>query len=156
MRKRQSSLWLTTELSATCSRWSRNSSTSWAWETTMEQPDSTAEVVWHPDAELTRSSNLAAFMQAVGIESPGTNGYDQLVARAAADPQWFWNNVIKHMDIRFYQPYERVLDTSKGIEWAQWCVGGTTNAALNCLDRHQGAAHDAKDAVVWEGEDGTT
>jgi len=122
----------------------------------MEQPDSTAEVVWHPDAELTRSSNLAAFMQAVGIESPGTNGYDQLVARAAADPQWFWNNVIKHMDIRFYQPYERVLDPSKGIERAQWCVGGTTNAALHCLDRHQGAAHDAKDAVVWEGEDGTT
>ncbi len=122
----------------------------------MQQSDDSAEVVWRPDDELVRSSNLTGFMRAVGIDQTGPRGYEELVSRADANPEWFWNRVIEHMDIRFYQPYERVLDTSKGIEWAQWCVGGTTNAALNCLDRHDDAQHDAKNAVVWEGEDGTT
>ena len=46
----------------------------------------------------------------------------------------------------------RVLDTSAGIEWATWFVGGRCNAATMCLDRLDADAP----AVVWEGEDGAT
>ena len=113
------------------------------------------DVVWRPTAELARSSNLAAFMRRLGIDDhPDPAGYRNLLAVASADPDAFWNHVIDHMGIRFYRPYERVRDWSKGIEWTEWCVGGSTNAILNCLDRHRSPGHDAKEAVVWEGENG--
>ena len=46
-----------------------------------------------------------------------------------------------------------MLDTSDGIEWARWCVGGTTNIVLNCLDRHRGTPVWNQPFLVWEGED---
>jgi len=30
--------------------------------------------------------------------------------------------------LHFFKPYERLLDLSKGPEWAEWCVGGTPNS----------------------------
>jgi acetyl-CoA synthetase len=39
---------------------------------------------------------------------------------------------------------------------AQWFVGGTTNVAVNCLDRHLGTWRRTKAALIWEGEPGDT
>jgi acetyl-CoA synthetase len=51
------------------------------------------------------------------------------------------------------EPYERVLDASRGIEWATWFAGGRTNIAHHCVDvwaeRTPGAT-----AVIGESEDG--
>jgi len=62
--------------------------------------------------------------------------------------------VIHHHDIRFYRPYERVLDVSRGKPWARWCVGGTTNLAMNCLQRQLDLGRGDAPAIIWEGEDG--
>lgn len=91
----------------------------------------------------------------MGIESADPAGYSALVALAAADPERYWDAVIRHMGLQFYQPYSQVLDTGKGIEFAAWCVGGTTNVVLNCLDRHDFLDDPTRLAIVWEGEDGT-
>ena len=56
--------------------------------------------------------------------------------------------------LRFFRPYERVVDESAGIERVRWCVGGTTNAALNALDRWRGTPTWDKPAILWEGENG--
>ncbi|MEN9282428.1 MAG: acetyl-CoA synthetase [Bacteroidota bacterium] len=49
-------------------------------------------------------------------------------------------------------------DWKTGLRWkhphAQWFVGGTTNAAMNCLDRHLGSSRRTKAALIWEGEPG--
>ena len=49
-------------------------------------------------------------------------------------------------------------DWKRAMVWkhphAQWFVGGTTNAAVNCLDRHLGGWRRTKAALVWEGEPG--
>ena len=45
-----------------------------------------------------------------------------------------------------------MLDTSAGIQWATWFVGGRCNAASMCVD----ARADDQPAIVWEGEDGET
>src|SRR5690606_17625675 len=37
-----------------------------------------------------------------------------------------------------------------------WCVGGTTNVVLNCLDRRRETPGYMKTALIWEGEDGAT
>ena len=57
-------------------------------------------------------------------------------------------------DLKFFTPFDRVLDVSKGIQWPQWCIGGTTNLAYNCMERTIAAGHGDKTAILWEGEDG--
>ncbi len=89
--------------------------------------------VWEPNDELTSISQMQKFISAIGVAD-----YDQLLSKADEDPEWFWNAAIDFLDVKFYQPYDKVLDASKGIEWTQWCVGGKTNMVLNCLDKHKG------------------
>ncbi|MGO9876140.1 MAG: AMP-binding protein [Acidimicrobiia bacterium] len=107
-------------------------------------------VVWRPDPELLRAANVARFMDAQGISD-----FPELVARSIDEPEWFWDAVVRFLDVRFSRPYEAVLDTSDGVPWARWFVGGQCNLAATCVDR------DADDpatcehvAVVWEGEEG--
>ena len=38
------------------------------------------------------------------------------------------------MDVEWFEPYTRVLDASRGPEWAQWFIGGKLNIAHNCLE----------------------
>ncbi len=121
----------------------------------MEKPLLERQVVWRPDADDARETNLAGFMARLGISRADSDGYSELLQRAEANPEGFWNSLVQHNDIKFYQPYRTVLDTSRGIEWAEWCVGGTTNLVLNCLDKHRGGPVWDKPALVWEGEDGT-
>jgi acetyl-CoA synthetase len=95
------------------------------------------------------SPPLERFLRRYGVPD-----YDRLVERAAREPEWFWAAVMEFHGLRFFKPYERLLDVSKGKEWAEWCVGGTTNLAWNCLDRTIVNGHGAKPAILWEGEDG--
>lgn len=116
----------------------------------------TQPIVWRPSEALVRTSNLARFFDSVGISQNGVEGYNELIARSAENPGWLWEQVIKFYELGFYHPYERILDTSKGAPWAEWCVGGTTNLVLNCLDKYRDTPTWNKAALVWEGEDGRT
>jgi acetyl-CoA synthetase len=104
--------------------------------------------IWKPPAELVAASNLTAFQRATGQAD-----YDQLAARAEADPAWLMEEVFRFCDVRFYRRYDKMLDVSRGEPWAQWCVGGTTNIVLNCIDRHCGTPVWDQTFLVWEGED---
>lgn len=103
---------------------------------------------WSPSPELLAQSNLTAFLHRTGEPS-----LDALTAHADADPAWLMQQVFEFCDFRFFKPYTQMLDTSRGIEWARWCVGGTTNVALNCLDRHRDTPTWDRVYLVWEGED---
>jgi acetyl-CoA synthetase len=110
----------------------------------------TRDVIWSPTSEYVERANVTRFMRAHGIAS-----YDELVGRSVEDVAWFWDAVVRDLDIRFLRPYERVLDVSRGIEWATWFRGGLVNLADQCVDRWSVATPEAR-AVVWEGEDGET
>jgi acetyl-CoA synthetase len=103
---------------------------------------------WLPSPEIVAQSNLSAFLRKTGESS-----LDALARRADADPAWLMQHVFDFCDVRFYKPYTQMLDTSRGIEWARWCVGGTTNVVLNCIDRHRGTPAWERPFLVWEGED---
>jgi acetyl-CoA synthetase len=110
------------------------------------------EVVWRPDAATLAESNVARFMAAHGVAT-----FDDLLTRSTDEPEWFWDAVVDFLGIRFATPYERVLDTTDGIEWARWFTGGTLNIADTCLDRHADDPDTAgRPAVLWSGEEGTT
>jgi len=108
----------------------------------------TTQYLWTPSPELVAQSNLTAFLRRTGHRD-----YDDLAAKAEADPAWLMQQVFEFCDVRFYRPYERMLDVSRGEAWAQWCVGGTTNIILNCIDKHLGTAVWDQTFLVWEGED---
>ena len=112
--------------------------------------DAVTDVVWSPTEEYVERANVTRFMRAHGI---GT--YDELVRRSVEDVSWFWDAVVRDLDIEFLEPYTDVLDTSRGVEWATWFGGGRVNLAHQCVDRWADATPDAP-AVVWEGEDGAT
>ncbi len=104
--------------------------------------------VWAPTEADVEQANVTRLMRAHGIET-----FAELAARSVADVAWFWDAVVRDLDIAFPNPYEQVVDLSRGPEWATWFAGGRTNLALQCVDRWAASKPDAP-AVVWEGEDG--
>ena len=80
------------------------------------------EVVWQPSADVIAQSRLRAFMNRHGI-----GGLEELQRRSTEEIEWFWSAVLEELGIEFYQPYERILDTSQGAAWAHWCCGGKMN-----------------------------
>jgi acetyl-CoA synthetase len=106
--------------------------------------------VWEPSPDLVAQSNLTAFLRATGHAD-----YDSLAAASEANPAWLMEQVFKFCDVRFYKPCEKMLDTSRGEPWARWCVGGTTNIVLNCVDKHRDTPVWDQTFLVWEGENKT-
>lgn len=111
-------------------------------------------VVWQPDEATIADSSLSKFMGFAGITATGVAGYDAVNRKSEEDPRWFWQQIINYFDLRFDTPYSTLLDTSEGIPWAKWCVGGTSNIVLNCLDKYRNTDTWSKPALCWEGESG--
>ncbi len=107
------------------------------------------EIAWRPPEALRKAS----LMQGL-LDYTGAKDRTDLNARADTDPAWFWQSVLEFLDIRFYEPYDQVLDTSKGAPWPVWCAGGKTNVVLNCIDRHRDTPVWDSCWIVWDGEDG--
>jgi acetyl-CoA synthetase len=90
------------------------------------------------------------------MAAEGIADFPELVVRSTDDSAWFWDAVVRFLDVRFETPYTEVLDVSDGVPWARWFRGGTLNLAVTCLDRNAGDPDLAGTAaVVWEGEEGT-
>ncbi len=106
---------------------------------------------WHPTREMAEQSNLRAFLDTLGLAS-----YQDLLALSNHDPDRFWRAVLDFADIRFFRPYDAISDLSRGLPWARWCVGGTTNVVLNVLDRHMEEGRGGATAITWVAETGGT
>ena len=86
-----------------------------------------------PPAELAANANLKA----------------EAYERAAADPLAFWGEQAQRLD--WGTPFTEVLDWTNP-PFAKWFVGGTLNAAYNCVDRHVEAGNGDKVALHFVGE----
>jgi acetyl-CoA synthetase len=109
-------------------------------------------IAWRPSEEYLQRSRLRRFMERYGIAS-----YPDLLARANADPAWFWDAVSDDLGLVWQRPYTQVMDTSRGVPWTTWYSGGQFNYVATALDKHASGPrnpHGAKMALIWEGEDG--
>jgi acetyl-CoA synthetase len=61
--------------------------------------------------------------------------------------------MIAELGVEWFEPYTKVMDLSRGPEWARWFLGGRLNIVHNCLDRW---ADSGRLACIWEGENGET
>ena len=84
---------------------------------------------------------------------PSLEAYQGLWDRARDDPEGFWGEIAQ--SLRWSKPWGKVLDWTNP-PFAKWFVGGTINAADNCVDRHAEGPNRDKPALIWEGEPGDT
>ena len=77
------------------------------------------------------------------------NVTDEAYERADRDRDAFWAEAAERLD--WGQKWDQVLDWSDP-PFAKWFVGGTLNAAVNCVDRHVAAGRGDKVALHWVGE----
>ncbi len=106
-------------------------------------------IAWRPTEEYLQRSRLRRFMERHGVDS-----YSDLLARANADPAWFWDAVSDDLGLVWQRPYTQVMDTSRGVPWTTWYTGGQFNYVATALDKHASGPNAAKAALIWEGEDG--
>jgi acetyl-CoA synthetase len=106
--------------------------------------------MWTPSREVRERANVTRLMRRLRTED-----YWELVRRSQEEPEWFWPAVVEDMDLEFARPWDRVVDVSRGPEWATWFVGGKLNLAWNCVHRWARGDEGDAEAAVWEGEDGT-
>ena len=110
----------------------------------------TPRFIWEPSREFIESTNVYRFMQRLGI---GT--YQDFIRYSQEHLEQFWEEMVRELAVEWFEPYQQVLDASRGVEWARWFTGGKLNIAWNCLDRHANGAARHLLAVIWEGEDGS-
>lgn len=75
--------------------------------------------------------------------------YETLWKEATKNPVAFWEKSAE--SIHWFQKWDRALNWNE--PFSDWFVGGKTNAAFNCLDRHL-ATRANKTAILWESESG--
>ena len=99
--------------------------------------------------ETRRFPPPAAFSADAHIKSAAE--FERLWQRGQDDPEGFWAEQAARK-LHWFKPWDRVLDWQP--PHAKWFVGGTTNVAYNCLDRHLNGPRKNKAAIIWEGEPG--
>src|SRR4051794_14983919 len=84
----------------------------------------------------------------------GIDDFRTLLRRSQEEPEWFWAAAVEDMGLEFFEPWQRVVDLSRGPEWSTWFVGGKLNIAWNCVHRWAAGPHAAAAAAAFRGEDG--
>jgi len=107
-------------------------------------------IAWQPDEARLKRSRALAFARAHGVA-----GWDEMAAKAAEDPSWFWGAVVEELGIVWRTPFEQVLDLADGPAWPHWFTGGRMNYVESAVDRHC-ATRGNETALRWEGDDGET
>jgi len=109
------------------------------------------DIVWKPTDDYIEKANITRFMKKYDIRD-----YDELIKKSIKDVEWFWDAIIKDLNIEWFKPYTKVYDDSKGIEWTKWFINGKINIVHNCLDKHINSNKNDNIAVTWENENGDT
>ena len=95
--------------------------------------------IFEPPKDFSAKAHIKSFQE-----------YEQLYTQAEQDPEGFWAGIAK--ELTWFKPWDKMLEWNP--PFAKWFVGGRTNMAYNCLDRHLTTARKNKAAIIWEGEPG--
>lgn len=110
----------------------------------------TTPFIWTPSREFIERTNVYRFMQRLGIAT-----YREFIRYSQDHLEEFWEEMERELGVEWFEPYQQVLDASRGVEWARWFTGGKLNIAWNCLDRHSSGGARDRLAVIWESESGS-
>ncbi len=102
-----------------------------------------------PTEHQVKESNIYKFMKQHKISS-----LDELSEKSIDDLEWYWESVSNDVGIVWTSPYSKVLDSSKGIMWSEWFVGGKTNIYSSSVEKFVKKTPD-KTAYRFVSEDNT-
>jgi acetyl-CoA synthetase len=85
------------------------------------------------------------------VANANVKSYEEMARLADKDLQAFWG--ARAQEFEWFKKWDQVLDDSNK-PFYKWFVGGRTNIAYNCLDRHVKTWRRNKLALIWEGENG--
>lgn len=105
---------------------------------------------WVPPPGYVERTRVWDFMQRHGIST-----FTELLERSR-DPHWFYPAAIEHLGLDWPVPYDTLLDTTEGMPWARWFVGGKTNITYLAVDRWVERGNGDQPALIWDAEDGAT
>lgn len=108
-------------------------------------------IAWQPSPEIVERAQLTKFMKQIGVSN-----FEELYQYSIENVEQFTAEVLKFLDIRFDPPYEKLLDTTNGVEFPNWLKGAGLNITEMCLDRWQTDEMKDQPAIIWEGEEGIT
>ena len=114
-------------------------------------PTTPGDFVWQPSPDDIENAHLTNFIHQHEIED-----FDGLINRSTRDIAWFTEAILEYLKIEFYEPYQQVVDLSRGYAWPKWLVGAKMNIVHNCLDKYIGLSTEHRRALIWEGESGDT
>ena len=104
------------------------------------------EIAWHPTDRYLDRCRLRRFAEPLGHRD-----FASLHRWSVEDLEGFWRAVEQDLGLVWRTPYGRVLDSSRGLPWTTWWLGGCLNYVASAL-RHD----PSRTAVVFEGEEGVT
>jgi acetyl-CoA synthetase len=78
--------------------------------------------LFQPSTEFSQQAQLKSLTE-----------YEQLYAKAEADPEAFWAELAEQ-ELHWFQKWDKILDWQP--PHAKWFVNGKINISYNCLDRH--------------------
>ncbi len=107
------------------------------------------QIVWRPTDQHLQRSRLMRFIREHGIDD-----YEAFLASSVEDPNWYWDAVVKHLELEWFRPYDLVLDLSGGLAWPKWFTGGEYNYVHDAVDKHASGPERDRIAIVWEGDGG--
>ncbi|SET37700.1 acetyl-CoA synthetase [Salinibacillus kushneri] len=111
-----------------------------------------SDMVWNPSESFKQSTRLYNWMLSLGYQD-----YEAFYQQSINDIEWFWDQAVKELRIKWFEPYTKTLDLSKGMMYPEWFVNGKMNVTYNCVDKWaDNATTSKKQALVWEGDDGET
>jgi acetyl-CoA synthetase len=108
-----------------------------------------SDFVWRPDRERIEAANLTRLARRLGVD-----GYHELHRFSLEAPDRFWAAVVDDLGLELAEPWQQVVDVSRGIEWPRWFVGARLNLAWNCVHRWAASELGGEEAAVWLSEDG--
>ena len=78
-------------------------------------------IAWTPTPDVIERAQLTKFMRQVGAAT-----WEELYEFSIRDVEKFTEEVLKFLDIKFDPPYEKLLDTSNGVELPSWFLRAET------------------------------
>ena len=111
---------------------------------------SDSRFAWTPTAEQADGSRLRRF-----IDSLGAGDLDGVARLAADDPERFWTAVADDVGVEWTRRFDAAMDSSEGLPWTHFWVGGRLNLAHNAVTRWARRAPE-RIAIVSESDDGST
>jgi acetyl-CoA synthetase len=104
-------------------------------------------IAWTPTPEVVERAQLTRFMKQVGVST-----WDELYEFSIRDVEKFTEEVLKFLDIKFDPPYEKLLDTTNGVEIPVWFRSGDTvvpNEPGGRTDPLGGGTADGDKSAQW-------